>query len=64
LPRPDVHLTGELTKTNIATAAMLLTAYTKSKPGENARIKIIKRQEESYITVTACKSSEFKDLLI
>ncbi|MCP4670371.1 MAG: tRNA 4-thiouridine(8) synthase ThiI [Desulfobacula sp.] len=64
LPGPDVILTGDTSKLNIETAAMILAGYTKSKPGEKADIKVIKQQNETIIYVTTIKSSEFRHLMI
>ncbi|MCP4672822.1 MAG: tRNA 4-thiouridine(8) synthase ThiI, partial [Desulfobacula sp.] len=64
LPGPDVILTGDASKLNIETAAMILAGYTKSKPGKKADIKVIKQQNETIIHVTTIKSSEFRHLMI
>ncbi len=64
LPGPDVILTGDTSKLNIETAAMILAGYTKSKPGEKADIKVIKQQNETITCVKTIKSLEFKHLMI
>ncbi|MBU8912096.1 MAG: tRNA 4-thiouridine(8) synthase ThiI [Desulfobacterales bacterium] len=64
LPGPDVILTGSLTSKNIQTAAMICAAYTKSKPGETANIKVIKKKKKSIICVKTTSALEFKNLMI
>jgi len=64
LPGPDVILSGKTSLHNIKTAAMILAAYTKSKPGEKTNIKVIKQQNETILSVTTGKISEFKHMMI
>ena len=64
MPGPDVILTGSITKKNIQTAAMICASYTKSKPGENADIKVKQKEVENIICVNTVKSLEFKSLMI
>jgi len=64
LPGPDVILTGDASQQNIETAALILSGYTKSKPGEKASIKVVKQQKETIISVKTIKSQEFKHLMI
>ena len=64
MPGPDVILTGNFTQKNIQTAAMICAAYTKSTPGENADIRVIKKKDETVISVKTIKASEFKKLMI
>ena len=64
MPGPDVILTGSFTKKNIQTAAMICAGYTKSNPGENADIRVIKKEDETIICVKTIKVSEFKNLMI
>ncbi|SDU30496.1 DUF814 domain-containing protein [Desulfobacula phenolica] len=64
LPGPDVILTGNATPENIQTAAGICAGYTKSKPGETAKIRIIKKETEDFITVITVPASNFKNLMI
>jgi len=64
LPGPDVILMGDASQHNIETAAIILAGYTKSQPGENTNIKIIKQQHETIISVKTIKHLEFKHLMI
>ena len=64
MPGPDVILTGDFTQKNIQTAAMACAAYTKSVPGENADIRVTKKEDEYIISVKTIKASTFKKLMI
>jgi tRNA U34 2-thiouridine synthase MnmA/TrmU len=64
IPGPDVILTGSATKKNIHTAAMICASYTKSIPGKNADIKVIKKEDKTVLWVKTIKSLEFKKLMI
>ena len=64
IPGPDVILTGKDTKKNIQTSAMICASYTKSIPGENADIKVIKKNDATILSVKAVKAIEFKELMI
>jgi len=64
MPGPDVILTGDFTKKNIQTAAMICAAYTKSTPGQSADIRVIQKEGENIINVKTIKASEFKKLMI
>ncbi|WP_457552423.1 tRNA 4-thiouridine(8) synthase ThiI [Desulfobacula sp.] len=61
---PDVILTGNDTQKNIKTAAMLCASYTKSIPGENTDIKVIKKGNETIHSIKTIKAIEFKELMI
>jgi len=61
---PDVILTGDASKKNIETAAIICAGYTKSQPGEPADIKVKKQQDETVISVNTLKSLHFKHLMI
>lgn len=64
LPGPDVILTGSANPENIQTAAMICASYTKSKPGDTADIRVIKKNTESIICVRAMKTADFKNKMI
>jgi tRNA U34 2-thiouridine synthase MnmA/TrmU len=64
MPGPDVILTGSFTQKNIQTAAMICAAYTKSTPGETTDIRVIKKKDETIISVKTIKASEFKNRMI
>jgi tRNA U34 2-thiouridine synthase MnmA/TrmU len=64
IPGPDVVLTGSLTPENIQTAATICAGYTKSKPGEEAQIKVLTRNDETIVSVKTVKVLEFKHLMI
>ena len=64
LPGPDVILTGDTSQQNIETAALILTGYTKSLPGEKTSIKVLKHQNETIIDVKTIKHLEFHHLMI
>ncbi|MCP3942286.1 MAG: tRNA 4-thiouridine(8) synthase ThiI [Desulfobacteraceae bacterium] len=61
---PDGLLIGNCSDAHIKTAAQILAGYTKSKPGETAKIKVIKTKEETIIQITTQPSANFKDLMI
>ena len=64
IPGPDVVLTGSLTPENIQTAATICAGYTKSKPGEEAQIKVLTRNDATFVSVKTVKVLEFKHLMI
>ncbi|MBC8439591.1 MAG: tRNA 4-thiouridine(8) synthase ThiI [Deltaproteobacteria bacterium] len=64
IPGPDVILTGKGNKKNIQTAAMICASYTKSIPGENADIKVIKKNDATILSIKTVKAIEFKELMI
>ncbi len=64
LPGPDVILTGDTSRQNIETAALILSNYTRSKSGEKANIKVVKQQNETIISIKTIRSQEFKHLMI
>jgi tRNA-uridine 2-sulfurtransferase len=64
LPGPDVILTGNATKNNILTAAMICASYTKSNLGENTDIKVSAKGIETILYVKTIKALEFKKLMI
>ncbi len=61
---PDVVLTGNLSQENIQKAAMLCTAYTKSKPGDQAPVKILLNDQIQVIEVETKKADDFKELMV
>jgi len=64
MPGPDVILTGDDTPENIQTAAMICASYTKSIPGKNTDIKIIKGEKKTILSVKTIMAKEFKGLMI
>ncbi len=64
LASPDVIVTGCLTPENLQTAAMICTAYTKSRPGELSRVVIRQRGTTSVVTVKSLNTDHFRPLMI
>jgi len=64
IPGPDVILTGDTSPKNIQTAAMICASYTKSITGENADIMVIKKNNETIISVPTIKAIEFKEAMV
>ena len=64
MPGPDVILTGNFTREAIQTAAMICACYTKSAPGENADIRVIRNEAETIMGVKTIQAFEFKHLMI
>ena len=64
MPGPDVVLTGTCTDREIDMAAQITAAYTKSKPGQPAQIRVIRDQDETLVTVTTVPAKDFSHLLI
>ncbi|OQY51243.1 MAG: tRNA 4-thiouridine(8) synthase ThiI [Desulfobacteraceae bacterium 4572_89] len=64
MPGPDAILMGNFSDSHIETAAGITAGYTKSKPGETAKIKITKKGKESIVLVPCLEPSALKDLMI
>lgn len=64
LPGPDVILTGRFTTENFKQAARICAAYTKSRPGEKVRVRIIQGQDEHVVTVVTPETEDIKELMI
>ena len=64
LPGPDVILTGDTSRQNVKKAALILSGYIKSEPGENTEIKVLKQQNKTVIDVKTIKHLEFQHLMI
>ncbi|MCG8568229.1 MAG: tRNA 4-thiouridine(8) synthase ThiI, partial [Desulfobacterales bacterium] len=64
MPGPDVILTGTWTDEDIKTAAMINTAYTKSKPGDEVQVRVIQDDKETLVTVVTRPAADFADLMI
>ncbi|MCP3874075.1 MAG: tRNA 4-thiouridine(8) synthase ThiI [Desulfobacteraceae bacterium] len=64
MPGPDVVLTGNFSKENIQTAAMICAGYTKSKPGDSADIRINQKESKNVVTVETINALEFKTFMI
>jgi len=64
LPGPDVILTGNVTRKNIQTAAMICASYTKAVPGENTDIQVVEKNNETTICIKPVDAVAFRDLMI
>jgi len=64
IPGPDVILTGDATPENIQTAAMICASYTRSIPGENTDIRVIKKNSNIVLSVRTVKAEVFKAMMI
>ncbi len=64
MPGPDVILTGNHTKENIRTAAMICASYTKAGAGETCEMKISAGTNETFIQVKAGSTEQFRSLMI
>jgi len=64
MPGPDAILMGNFSDSLIQTAAGITAGYTKSKPGETAKIKVTEKGKESIVLVPCLEPSALKDLMI
>ncbi|MFA5903164.1 MAG: tRNA 4-thiouridine(8) synthase ThiI [Desulfobacula sp.] len=64
LPGPDVILTGDASRKNIETAALICAGYTKSLGGEMSPIRFTKDGDNGVILVKKGLPGDFKTLMI